>query len=169
MFNIQLNVRTLVVIVSAFISIASAGPNANARIYIDNDFRTAVIEPYGNAVSTGDTCFTSVHIDNAVELNSYSVKLQFDSSIVQFCDATAKKSFSEKPFLESSGGKMLLLPNQKGNVTELAVTLKGLGFSVSGNGCLGYFTFKCIKNGNPAIIIKEAKLVDEKSVIDKIQ
>jgi hypothetical protein len=169
----MLNVRTIVlfltVTISAFVSITVAGPNANARVYIDNDFRTAAIESYGNSVSIGDTCFIAVRVDGAVELNSYSVKVQFDSSVVQFCDVVAKRSFSEKPFLESSGGKMIVLPYQKANVTEFSATLKGTGISVSGNGCLAYFTFKCIKNGNPAILIKELKLVDAKSNVDKLQ
>lgn len=160
-------VRAVTVVLSAFISIASAGPNANARVYLDNDFRTVAIEPYGNPVSIGDTCFVAVRVDRAVDCNSYSVKLQFDSNIVQFRDAAVKKSFIEKPFLESSGGQMIVLQHQKGDVAELAATLKGLDFSVSGNGCLAYFTFKCIKSGNPAIVIKEVKLVDGKSNIDK--
>jgi hypothetical protein len=169
MTKVRICIHSLIPAILAFISLASAGPNASAHVYLDNDFRTAVIEPYGKDVSIGDTCFIAVYIDGAVSLNSYSVKVQFDTSIVQFCDAAAQKSFSEKPFLESSGGQMIVVLNRKGNIAELAATLKGIGLSVSGNGCLGYFTFKCIKNGNPAISIKEAKLVDEKSAIDKIQ
>jgi hypothetical protein len=166
-----LNVRTtalfLTITLSAFVSITVAGPNANAHVYLDYDFRTAAIEPCGNPVSTGDTCFVAVRIDGAVGLNSYSVKLQFDSNTVQFCDAAVKRSFTEKPFLESSGGQIIVLPHQRGNMAELAATIKGIGFYVSGNGCLAYFTFKCIQNGNPIIIIKEVKLVDGEGNIDK--
>ena len=169
MLKISKHVRSLIVVILVFFSLSWAGPNVNARIYLDNDFRTAVIGPYGNTVSIGDTCFIAVYVDGAVGLNSYSVMVQFDTNIVKFCDATAKKSFSEKPFLESTGGQMLVLPHQKGDVAELAATLKGTGLSVSGNGRLGYFTFKCIKNGNPGISIKEVTLFDVKSTIDKIQ
>jgi hypothetical protein len=167
--KISIYTRSLIIAVSAIISFANAGPNVNALVYLDNDFTTAGIEPDGKFVSLGDTIFIAAHIKEAVNLNSYSVKLQFDSSIVQYCNAAVKTSFVEKPFLELSGGQIIVLPHQQGNEAELAATLKGIGFSVSGNGCLGYSTFRCIRSGNPAIMIKNAKLVDGKSTIDKVQ
>lgn len=149
-----------------YYSFIHAGSNENVYLSLDNDFRTNQIEPVLLNLNENDSCFIGVHVDRANNLNSYSVKLQFDSSIVTFCSAANKKSLSEKPFLESSGNKSIFLAKLKGNEAEFAGTLQGKGFSVSGNGCLAYFIFKCKKKGNPAIVIKEVKLIDPNGIVD---
>lgn len=147
-------------------SFIHAGSNENVYLSLDNDFRTNQIEPVLLNLNENDTCFIGVQIDRAIDLNSYSVKLQFDSSIVSFCSAVNTKSISEHPFLELSGTKSISLTNQNKNEVEFASTSQGRGFSVSGNGFLAYFIFKCQKKGNPAIVIKEVKLIDPNGIVD---
>jgi hypothetical protein len=164
----SLSIALWAIACSSIFFFGNAGTNEKANVYFDADFRTDRIEPVLQFLNKGDTCFVSIRVNAAMNLNSYSIILQFDSSIVAIRDAADKKSLSEKPFLESTGKKSISLKNLKGNEAEFAAALQGAGLSVSGNGCLAYFSFNCVKSGNPAIVIKEVKLVAPNGTIDKL-
>lgn len=153
----------------SFSQVAFTGPNENASVYLDYDFRTAGVETSCDAIMPGDTCYIAVYVTNAVNLNCYSMKIGYDSSVVHFCTASEKISFTQKPFLESASGKMIFISKNYGNEIEIAATIQGKETTVSGNGCIGYLIFKCALNGNPEFTITEAKLVDDKSKIDQVK
>lgn len=166
-----LNIKKLVLFtfVLCFAFTVNAGQNKDASIYIDNDFKSELLLEKSCEIVKGDECFIAIHVKNAKRLHSYSVKLSFNEDIVNFEEAARSTQIGEKAFLESDNGKIvafLVFPKQ--NIVELAATLSGKENTVSGDGVLGYLTFRCIKNGNPEFKIVEIKLVDNKGVMDNI-
>lgn len=146
-----------------------AGSNENAKVYLDYDYRTEVIDNEITYIESGEECCVALIVENAVALHSYSFKIKYTQDIIEFIDATKRISFSSKAFIESNNGKIaVFLPIPRENFIEIAVTLSGKEKqnTVFGKGVLGYLTFKCKKTGDPEINIKEVNLVDINGTLD---
>ena len=132
-------------------------------VALDGNPATPEIAPVPGSLIPGEKILVAVSARNIEHMHSYSVTCLFNPEVVTFTGASASLSPLTPAFLESANGKIaafLAVPG-KGSV-EIAATQTGKDSTaaVSGNGILGYLSFKAVAAGNPGITISEARIVD---------
>jgi hypothetical protein len=128
-------------------TIALAGPNKDAELFIDLAATTSDIDSNGMGLCVADSSFTAgVVIYGARKLYSYQYYISFDTTRLKFISA-AKGNDSCKNFLESKGGSNSFSGNLSRD-DKTSILVKGYltgddsSQSVNGAGILALITFK---------------------------
>jgi hypothetical protein len=132
-------------------------------VALDGNPETPGISPVSSWVIPGERLMIAVTARQIQAMHSYSVKCSFDIKVVRFDGAVAKLSPLTPAFLETGDGKMaafLSIPGK--HSVEIAATQSGNDpqTAVSGDGILGFLSFTAKAEGNPHIIITEARIID---------
>lgn len=151
---------------------ALCGPNSSARIIIDYDAYSQLLDEECPDMGEDSEIVLSVIIKGVTDLDGYALLVAFNSEALSF--VSAKKSLSgtgTRAFLESNGGKVggFIVIEGEGKV-DIAVSLIGTDRKQApdGSGVIVYLHFKRIKEGECGIKIVEAELIDSGLLVDKI-
>lgn len=173
MKNRFLNILVIAQVVLLLHSItALSGPNSGARIIIDYDAYSPLLDKECPDMGEDSEIVLSVIIKGVTDLDGYALLVAFNPEALTF--VSAKKSLSgtgTRAFLESNGGKVggFLVVEGEGSV-DIAASLIGTNRDEApdGSGAIVYLIFKRIKEGDCGIKIVEAELIDSGLITDKI-
>ena len=151
---------------------ALSGPNSGARIVIDYDAYSQLLDEECPDMGEDSEIVLSVIIRGVTDLDGYALLVAYNPEALSF--VSAKKNLSgtgTRAFLESNGGKVggFIVIEGEGKV-DIAVSLVGTDRKEApdGSGALVYLRFKRIGEGDCGIKVVEAELIDSGLLVDKI-
>ena len=116
----------------------------------------------GTAIGVGNTVTVNINIRDAVEITGWQAGLIFNSSLLE-CTG-----FSQGGFLATSGGTPQWFPgtidNVGGGITYHAEMLVA-PYKATGNGTLGYLTFKVKATGVSDLHLRDVKVIKREGYI----
>lgn len=173
MKNKFLNILVIAQVVLLLHSItALSGPNSGARIIIDYDANSALLDEECPDMGEESDIVLSILIKGVNDLDGYALLVSYNPEALSFISAKKRISGTgQRAFLESNGGKVggFIVIEGEGKV-DIAVSLIGTDRKEApdGDGVLAYMQFKRIKEGNCGIKIVEAEVIDSGLITDKI-
>lgn len=146
-----------------------AGPNADAVLHFDFNPATEAIDSSGGCPE--DSSFTvAVVIENAKNLFSYEVYVEFDPASLEF--VTGRKGSNAYPNIleENDASTVNKIDISKDDSANILIGVSLLGASESecatGDGILALLTFEHIKEDTTYLEIKKALCIDYDEVED---
>jgi len=154
------------------IFVAAAGPNKDASLALDYNGATEALDNQLEIPRAGETFWIAVVIQDARDLDSYSLRLSYNAEAMQFVSAYPAYPLGEgRSFLESAGGSCAgqIVKSGQG-VVEIASSIKGdlRKHAPDGDGVLACLRFKALSGAPPSIVLKNARLIDPSMAIDEI-
>jgi len=148
-----------------------AGPNKNASAALDYDVTTPSVESALPQMPVGTRMTVGAVGHNLEGVHSYSLRVTYNSDVVQFVNGAKSLSILTPSFLESRGGKtiaFLVMPEDSS--VEIASTMAGKdpALCVGGNGILAYIQFSVIGKGKPDIQLSYVKVVTADGLVDEV-
>jgi hypothetical protein len=167
--------KTLVIALGALLCCslpALGGPNASARIVIDYDAYTPLIDDECPDMGEESDIVLSVLIRGVKDLDGYALLVSYNKETLSFVSAKKRVSGTgQRAFLEENGGRagVFLVKPGEGSA-DIAASLIGTDREEApdGDGIIAYVQFKRIKEGNCGIKIAEAEVIDSGLITDKI-
>jgi hypothetical protein len=107
-------------------------------------------------IDTNATFTVDVRIGGVINLSYWQAGMSFNPGILECVN------YTEGPFLKTAGVTVWqpgTIDNSAGIITPYGASL-GSGLSVSGNGTLGYITFKVKNTGSSSLVVQNILLLD---------
>ncbi|MBN1576747.1 MAG: hypothetical protein JW913_09360 [Chitinispirillaceae bacterium] len=147
-------------LIMCLVTLAIAGPNNDAKLYIDFSVNSEAIDSMGSCAAES-TIVTAVRITGAVKLFSYQFYINYDTSSLQFVSGKVGNG----NFLEENGGNCFFMAKRSiHDSTRILVGNSLVGSEedkcVSDSGLLGLFTFKHKKDDTTQLSIDSVELID---------
>ena len=139
--------------------LAVAGPNENAKLYVDFSIESDAIDSVGGC-AVDSTITAAIKIHDASKLYSYEFYLKYDTSSLVFVSGKSGENI-----LDMNGGSgNFKATRSKKDSTQLLIACFLMGDDpsecVSGNGVLGLINFKLKKQDTTLLSITSRKFID---------
>ena len=107
-------------------------------------------------ININATFTVEIRISSVLDLNYWQAGMSFNPGVLECVN------YTEGPFLSSAGATVWqpgTIDNSAGSITPHGASL-GSGLGVSGNGTLGYITFKVKNTGSSSLVLQNVLLLD---------